>query len=79
MKLFDYRKKEDFGVEHIFTAIKGKRRSFLQLSVDWDGYPGFPYLQISFGNNRLVDILCWCWKFGFAFELFGITWGSWDD
>jgi hypothetical protein len=78
MKLIDYNKKEDFGVDHIFTLFKGKRRSFIQVSVSWNDYPDFPYLQISFGNNRLIDILFWCWKFGFAFELFGITWGSWE-
>jgi len=26
----------------------------------------------------LIDILFWCWKLGFSFELFGITWGSWE-
>jgi len=78
MKLLEYRQKEDFGVEHIFTILKGKRRSFLQVSVSWNEYGGSPYLQIAFGNNRLIDILFWCWKFGFAFELLGITWDSWD-
>jgi len=79
MKLLDYYSKEDFGVEHIFTILKGKKRSFLQLSLDWSGYPGNFYLQIGIGNNRLIDILFWCWKFGFAFELFGITWNSWEE
>lgn len=78
MKLLDYYRKEDYDVEHIFTIIKGKRRSFLQLSFDWNEYPGWPYLQIALGNNRLIDILFWCWKFGFAFELFGYTWKNWD-
>lgn len=79
MRLFDYRKKEDFGVEHMFTVIRGKRRSFLQFSFDWDENPGFPYIQISFGNNCLVNILFWCWKLGLSFELFGYTWYSWDS
>jgi hypothetical protein len=78
MKLLEYRQKEDFGVEHIFTILKGKRRSFLQMSVSWNEYGGSPYLQIAFGINRLIDILFWCWKFGFSFELLGITWDSWD-
>ena len=79
MKLFDYYKKEDYGIEHIFTLLKSKRRSFIQVSFDWSEYPSGPYLQISFGNNRLIDILFWCWKIGFAFELFGITWNSWNE
>jgi hypothetical protein len=78
MKLFDYYKKEDMGVSHVFTLFKGKRRSFLQLDLSWNEYPDLPYLQIAFGNNRVIDILFWCWKFGFCFELFGITWRSWE-
>jgi hypothetical protein len=79
MKLLNYYKKEDFGVEHIFTILKGKRRSFLQLSLDWSEFPGNPYLQIGIGNNRLIDILFWCWKFGFVLSLFDFTWGGWDE
>jgi hypothetical protein len=79
LKLIDYYKKEDFGVEHIFTLIKGNERSFIQVEVSWNEYPAFPYFQIALGNNRLIDILFWCWKFGFAFELLGFTWNSWDS
>lgn len=79
MKLLDYYQKEDFGTEHIFTLIKGQRRSFIQTSVSWNDYCGSPYLQIAFGQNRLVDIIFWVWKFSFAFELLGITWGSWEN
>jgi hypothetical protein len=38
MKLFDYKKKEDYGMEHVFTLLKGKRRSFIQVSFDWNDY-----------------------------------------
>jgi hypothetical protein len=79
MKLLDYYSKEDFGVEHIFTIIKGKKRSFIQMSFDWSDFTQFPYLAISFGNNRLIDILFWCWRFGFSAEIFGITWNSWKE
>jgi hypothetical protein len=79
MKYLDYYKREDYGVEHVFTLLKGKRRSVVQLGLSWNNYPDSPYLQIAFGNNRLVDILFWCWKIGFAFELFGITWKSYED
>jgi hypothetical protein len=79
MKLFDYYKREDCGIEHVFTLLKGKRRSVVQLGLSWNDYLDSPYLQIAFGNNRLVDILFWCWKIGFAFELFGITWNSWNE
>lgn len=74
MKIFDYHKKEDFGTEHIFTLFKGKRRSFIQLEISWNDYPDFPYFQISFGNNSLIDILFWVYKFGFALALFSYNW-----
>ena len=79
MKLFDYYKKDDYGIEHIFTLLKSKRRSFIQVSFDWNDYLDSPYLQIAFGNNRLIDILFWCGKAGFCVELFGITWNSWNE
>ena len=78
MKLFDYCRNEDYGVEHVFTLCKGKRRSVLQVSFDWNEYPSGFYLQIGIGNNRLIDILFGWWKLGFAFELFGVTWRSWE-
>ncbi len=78
MKLLEYRQKEDYGTEHIFTLLKGKRRSFIQLGLSWNEYPGAPYFQLAMGNNRVIDILFWCWKFSFAFELLGITWDSWE-
>jgi len=78
MKLIDYYKREDYGTDHILTLLKGKTRSFVQVSVSWNDYPSFPYLQIAFGNNRLVDILFWVWKFGFDFELLGFTWANWN-
>ena len=78
MKLLDFYTKEDYGTDYIFTLLKGKRRSFLQVSGSWNDYGGGPYLQIAFGNNRLMDVLLWVWKLGFSFELLGITWGSWE-
>ena len=79
MKLLDFYTKEDFGTEYIFTLLKGKERSFIQTSFSWNDYGGGPYLQIAFGNNRLMDVLLWVWKLGFSFELLGITWGSWEE
>ncbi len=78
MKLLEYRQKEDFGTEHIFTLIKGKRRSFIQLGLSWNEYPGAPYFQLAMGNNRVIDILFWCWKCGCALEVFSNNWDMWD-
>lgn len=73
-RIFDYYKNEDFGTEHVFALLKGKHRSFLQLSFDWYHTPEFPYLAISFGGNRLVDILVYFWKVGFCAEIWGYNW-----
>jgi hypothetical protein len=78
IKLFDYYKNNDYGVEHVFTLFKGKRRSFIQLGLSWDDAMDSPYLQLAFGNNRLMDVLFWFWKIGVAFELLGITWKNWE-
>ena len=78
MKLFDYKKKEDYGMEHVFTLLKGKRRSFLQVSFSWNDYPGWPHLQITFGSGRLFGMFAYCWKFGFDVDLFSHTW-RWDE
>ncbi len=79
MKLFDFTIKEDYGTEYNFIILKGKRRSLIQISFHWNDYPDFPYFQISFGNYRVIDILFWCWRFGFELSLFDFTWGGWDE
>jgi hypothetical protein len=79
MKLLHYHKKEDFGTEHIFTILKGKRRSFIQLGLSWNDYPDFPYLQISFGNRSLIDVLFWVYKFSLAFEVFSYNWSRTEE
>jgi hypothetical protein len=79
VKLFDYYKNDDFGVEHVFTLFKGKRRSFIQLGLSWNEIMDSPYLQLSFGNNRVFDILFWVWKIGFCLELLGCNWKSWNE
>lgn len=79
MKFFHYHKKEDFGTEHIFTLLKGKKRSFIQLEISWNDYPDFPYLQVSFGNSSLIDILFWVYKFSLAFEVFSYNWSRTEE
>jgi hypothetical protein len=79
MQLLEYRQKEDYGTEHIFTLLKGKRRSFIQLGLSWNDYPDFPYLQISFGNRSLIDILFWVYKFSLAFEVFSYNWSRTEE
>jgi hypothetical protein len=79
MKLFQYKCRKDFGVEHIFFLLRGKKFSLLQFSVSCDDYPSFPYIQVSSGNNGLLDILCYVYRFSFNVELIGRNWEHYLD
>ena len=74
MKLFQYKRHEDFGKEHIFSFFRGKKFSLIQFSVGWDDYASWPYIQISSGNNNLLDVLFYAYRFSFSFELIARTW-----
>jgi hypothetical protein len=75
MRLLDWYVKEDFGKELVITLLKTKKYSLIQLSFGWSDYSsGWPYLQISMGNHRLLDILFYWMKFSFCVEIFGTTW-----
>lgn len=75
MKLVDWYIKEDFGKDLVITLLQTKKYSLLQLSLGWSDYSsGWPYLQISMGNHRLLDVLFYWMKFSIAIELLGTTW-----
>ncbi len=77
VSLIKYNHRKDFGDEWYFQFLNIKRWSFLQLSVSWNEYPGWPYLQITFGSNGFFSILLWVYKFGFDLDIFSRTW-KWD-
>lgn len=79
MKLFKYKFREDFGKEHIFTLLRGKKFSLIQFAVSWDDYGSSPYIQVSSGNNSLLDVLFYVYRFSFNFELIGRTWEHYLD
>lgn len=74
MKLFQYKYHEDFGKEYIFSFLRGKKFSLLQLAVGWDDYASWPYVQVSSGNNSLLDVLFYAYRFSINFELFARNW-----
>lgn len=79
IKLFDFKYKNDFGHDLCFYIIKTKKYSLFQLSLGWFDSPGLPYLQIHFGNGRLIGALFWAYKFGFDFDFFGRTWHWYNE
>lgn len=79
MKLLNYIRREDYGVEHIFSLFQGKNFSLVQFSVGWDDYRSWPYIQVSSGNNSLFDLLFYAYRFSFNIQLIGRTWVHYLD
>ena len=72
--LIKYKHREDFGHEWYVQILNIGRWSFLQLSVSWNDYPSWPYLQIKSGSGSTLSILFWAYKFGFDIGLIERTW-----
>jgi len=77
MKLINLSHREDFGHDWYIQFINIKSVSLLQISVSWNDYPSWPYLQIKSGTGDVLDILFWVYKFGIDVTILGRTW-NWD-
>lgn len=51
-----------------------KNLSLVQVSVGWNDYAGWPYIQIRSGTGTLLSIMFWCYKFGFDIGFCERTW-----
>jgi hypothetical protein len=69
--------REDFGHEWYVQILNIKRWSLLQVSVSWNDYPSWPYLQMRSGSGDVLSIIFWVYKFGLDIDLMGRTW-RWD-
>ena len=84
MNLFRIKHREDFGHEYYIQFVSFTLNHFpkplkgdwtlLQLSVSWNDYPSWPYLQITFGSNGILSILFWIYKFGLDIDILSRTW-----
>ena len=81
MKLIQVKHRYDFGHEYyvqLFSVRPIDRQwSLLQVSVSWNDYPSWPYLQVTSGSNGLLSVLFWVYKFGFDIDVLSRTW-NWD-
>ena len=77
MKLINLKYREDFGHEHYVQILNVKNWSLLQVSVSWNDYPGWPYLQVTSGSSGLLGVLFWVYKFGLDIDILSRTW-RWD-
>lgn len=80
MKLVYFKYTEDFGHEWQLSFFRFKKYTILQMSFDYNDYPGWPYLQITSGMGRVFGILFCVWRFGFCLDFLGNSWWScYDD
>ena len=77
MKLINFKHREDFGHDWYVQVLTIKNWSVLQVSVSWNDYPGWPYIQIKSGTGSTLSILFWAYKFGLDVDILSRTW-KWD-
>ena len=77
MKLINFKHREDFGHDWYVQVLNIKNWSLLQVSVSWNDYPGWPYIQIKSGTGSTFSLLFWAYKFGLDIDILSRTW-KWD-
>ena len=77
MSIINFKRREDYGTDWYVQVLNVRNWSVLQVSVSWNEYPSWPYLQIKSGSGTMLSILFWAYKFGFDIDIFGRTW-NWD-
>jgi hypothetical protein len=74
MNLIKFSYQCDFGHDWSMQFINVNKWSLLQISLSFNDYPGFPYLQITSGGNGLLSILFWVYRFGMDVDVLSRTW-----
>ena len=74
MSIIKFKHREDFGHDYYVQVLNIRKWSLLQVSVSWNDYASFPYLQITFGSNGFFSILSWVGKFGLDVDILSRTW-----
>jgi hypothetical protein len=77
MNLITLKHRKDFGYDWYVQILNIKRWSLLQISLSWNDYASWPYLQIKSGTGDVLSIIFWVYKFGIDVDLMGRTW-RWD-
>jgi len=78
MNILKFVHKKDFGHEWYAQLLNVKNWSLLQVSVSWNDYPGWPYIQIKSGSGSTLSIMFWVYKFGFDIGIIERTWNCND-
>jgi hypothetical protein len=77
MKLLNFKYRKDFGDEYYGQVLNVKGWSLLQVSVSWNDYPSWPYIQIKSGTGSTLSILFWAYRFGLDVDILSRTW-NWN-
>jgi len=77
MKLFRYNHRYDFGHDYYLQVLTVKDWSLLQLSISWNDWPSWPYIQIKSGFGSTLSTCFWVYKFGLDIDILSRTW-RWD-
>lgn len=77
MNLIKFKYRKDFGDEYYFQFLNLNGWSLLQVSVSWNDFPSWPYIQIKSGTGSTLSVLFWAYKFGFDIGFIERTW-NWD-
>ena len=74
MKLINFKHREDFGHDWCVQILNIKNWSLLQLSVSWNDWPSWPYIQVKSGSGSTFSLLFWAYKFGLDVDILSRTW-----
>ena len=78
MKLINFKHREEFGHDWHVQVLNIKSWSLLQVSISWNDYPGWPYIQIKSGTGSTFSLLFWAYKFGLDVDILSRTW-RWNN
>lgn len=79
MQLIKFRHCTDYGHEWIVQLFTGKRWSLMQLSVSWNDYAAWPFIQIKSGTGYTFSLLFWVYKFGVDLDILSRSWSHYFD
>lgn len=77
MELIKFKNRYDYGHEWYVQILNIKGWNLLQLSLSWNDYPSWPFIQIKSGTGSTLNLLLWVYKFGLDLGFIERSW-SWE-
>ena len=85
MKLISLKHRYDYGHDWYVQILNTGRHfpgilkdiSLLQISLSWNDYASWPYVQIKSGTGDVLDVMFWVYRFGIDVTILGRSW-RWD-